>query len=221
MGVNYWGVVHGTKAFLPHLRAAGEGHIVNMSSVFGLVSVPTQSAYNSAKFAVRGFSDALRMELEIEGAPVSVTTVHPGGVKTNIAAAARSYVGGTAMSGGATEPKTFERMAITTPERAARRILAAVERNRRRVLVGPDAAVIDAVSRLPGGLYQRALIRGRGDGVADFSWATGGGRWSARPGRAQSHRLWLRPRPPSGRAGGPTVDPAPPESGPHRSSSRR
>ena len=160
MGINYWGVVHGTKAFLPYLKASGEGHIVNLSSVFGLVSVPTQAAYNSAKFAVRGFSDALRMELEIEGAPVSVTTVHPGGVKTNIAKAARTYGAGTAMSGGASEASAFERMAFTTPDRAARRILAAVQRDRRRVLVGPDAAAIDLISRLPPSLYQRAIVRG-------------------------------------------------------------
>ena len=89
MGINFWGVVHGTKAFLPHLAASGEGHIVNLSSVFGLISVPSQSAYNAAKFAVRGFTDALRMELEIAGSPVSCTTVHPGGVKTNIARNAR------------------------------------------------------------------------------------------------------------------------------------
>ena len=87
MSINFWGVVYGTKAFLPHLKASGEGHIVNLSSVFGLISVPSQSAYNAAKFAVRGFSDTLRMELEIEGAPVSVTTIHPGGIKTNIARA--------------------------------------------------------------------------------------------------------------------------------------
>ena len=85
MNINFWGVVYGTKAFLPHLKASGEGHIVNLSSVFGLISVPSQAAYNAAKFAVRGFSDTLRMELEIEGAPVSVTTIHPGGIKTNIA----------------------------------------------------------------------------------------------------------------------------------------
>ncbi len=85
MGINFWGVVYGTKAFLPHLKASGEGHVVNLSSVFGLVSVPSQSAYNAAKFAVRGFTDTLRMELAIEGAPVSVTTIHPGGIKTNIA----------------------------------------------------------------------------------------------------------------------------------------
>ena len=90
MNINFWGVVYGTKAFLPYLKASGEGHIVNLSSVFGLISVPSQSAYNAAKFAVRGFTDTLRMELEIERAPVSVTTIHPGGVKTNIARHARS-----------------------------------------------------------------------------------------------------------------------------------
>ncbi len=89
MNINFWGVVYGTKAFLPHLKLSGEGHIVNLSSVFGLISVPSQSAYNAAKFAVRGFSDTLRMELEIDGANLSVTTVHPGGIKTNIARNAR------------------------------------------------------------------------------------------------------------------------------------
>src|SRR5947209_4569245 len=89
MSINFWGVVHGTKAFLPHLKAAGEGHIVNMSSVFGLISVPSQSAYNAAKFGVRGFTDALPMELEVDRCGVSSTTVHPGGIKTNIAKNAR------------------------------------------------------------------------------------------------------------------------------------
>ncbi len=85
MNINFWGVVYGTKAFLPHLKAAGDGHIINLSSVFGLISIPSQSAYNSAKFAVRGFTDSLRMELEIDPCGVSSTTVHPGGIKTNIA----------------------------------------------------------------------------------------------------------------------------------------
>lgn len=89
MGINFWGVVNGTKAFLPHLAAAGEGHIVNVSSVFGLIGIPGQSAYNAAKFAVRGFTDALRIELKSSGSPVSCTTVHPGGVKTNIVRNAR------------------------------------------------------------------------------------------------------------------------------------
>ncbi|MGH7805352.1 MAG: SDR family NAD(P)-dependent oxidoreductase, partial [Candidatus Binatia bacterium] len=85
MGINFWGVVYGTKAFLPHLRASGDGHVVNVSSVFGLISMPTQGTYNAAKFAVRGVTEALREELALSGAPVSATCVHPGGIKTNIA----------------------------------------------------------------------------------------------------------------------------------------
>jgi butyryl-CoA dehydrogenase len=161
MGINYWGVVYGTKAFLPHLKAAGEGHIVNLSSVFGLISVPSQSAYNSAKFAVRGFTDTLRMELEVAGVGVSCTTVHPGGIKTNIARNARVDPALQDSAGTREEQaRRFDRMALTSPEKAARQILTAVERNRRRVLVGPDAKVIDLVSRLPAGLYQRVLVRG-------------------------------------------------------------
>ena len=161
MGINFWGVVYGTKAFLPHLKASGEGHVVNLSSVFGLVSVPSQSAYNAAKFAVRGFTDTLRMELAIEGAPVSVTTVHPGGIKTNIARNARIDTSVTEMAGDAERARgEMERVFITTPEKAARQILTAVQRDRRRALIGPDAKAIDFVSRLPAGLYQRVLELG-------------------------------------------------------------
>lgn len=85
MDVDFWGVVNGTKAFLPHLIASGDGHVINISSVFGLFSAPGQAAYNSAKFAVRGFTEALRQEMALAGHPVKVTTVHPGGVKTAIA----------------------------------------------------------------------------------------------------------------------------------------
>ena len=161
MNINFWGVVYGTKAFLPYLKASGEGHIVNLSSVFGLISVPSQSAYNAAKFAVRGFTDTLRMELEIEGAPVSVTTVHPGGIKTNIARNARIDPSVADMAGDAEEARPdMERVFITTPEKAARQILAAVQRDRRRALIGPDAKVIDFISRLPATLYQNALAKG-------------------------------------------------------------
>lgn len=161
MNINFWGVVYGTKAFLPHLKAAGEGHVVNLSSVFGLVSIPSQSAYNAAKFAVRGFTDSLRMELEIEGAPVSATTVHPGGIKTNIARNARIDASVTDLTADPEEARNqFDRLAITRPDKAARQILAAVERDRRRALIGPDAVVIDLISRLPTGLYQRALVKG-------------------------------------------------------------
>jgi butyryl-CoA dehydrogenase len=161
MNINFWGVVHGTKAFLPHLKAAGEGHVVNLSSVFGLISIPSQSAYNASKFGVRGFTDALRMELELEGCDVSSTTVHPGGVRTNIARNARVDEQTAVMAGGADRVGAeFEKLARTSPERAARQILRAVERNRRRALIGPDAKAIDLVSRLPARLYQRIVVLG-------------------------------------------------------------
>jgi len=162
MNINYWGVVHGTKAFLPHLRKADAGHIVNTSSVFGLFAVPSQSAYNSAKFAVRGFTDALRMELEIDGGNVSATTIHPGGIKTNIARNARLDPSVSAVGGGDADKATaeFEKMFITTPKKAARQILKAVERNRRRALIGPDAKVLDLLARLPASVLQNVLIQG-------------------------------------------------------------
>jgi butyryl-CoA dehydrogenase len=162
MGINFWGVVYGTKAFLPHLKAAGEGHIINISSVFGLISVPSQSAYNSAKFGVRGFTDALRMELEIDRCGVSATTVHPGGVKTNIARNARMDDSVAIGTDGDSARRDFDKIALTTPEKAAKQILAAVEHDRRRVLVGPDAKLIDLLSRLPAGLYQRVVVRAAG-----------------------------------------------------------
>jgi butyryl-CoA dehydrogenase len=163
MNINFWGVVHGTKAFLPHLKAAGEGHVVNLSSVFGLISVPAQSAYNAAKFGVRGFTDALRMELEMDKCGVSSTTVHPGGIKTNIARNARMDASIVALAGGAEEARhEFDKIAMTSPAKAARQILAAVEHDRRRALIGPDAKVIDLISRLPARLYQRVLARGAG-----------------------------------------------------------
>ncbi len=159
MGVNFWGVVHGTKAFLPHLKAAGEGHVVNVSSVFGLVSVPTQAAYNASKFAVRGFTDTLRMELKVEAAGVSATTVHPGGIRTNIARNARIDPGVASLAGGDGAARDgFDKVARTSPERAARRILDAVARDRRRVLVGPDAFVIDLLARLPAAVAQELQV---------------------------------------------------------------
>ena len=161
MNINFWGVVHGTKAFLPHLKAAGEGHVVNVSSVFGLVSIPSQSAYNAAKFAVRGFTDALRIELEIDPCGVSATTIHPGGIATNIARDARVDDSVADVAGSTEEAMVeFDKFLRTPPEKAARQILKAVERNRRRALIGPDAMVFDAVSRLPAGLYQRVLAGG-------------------------------------------------------------
>jgi butyryl-CoA dehydrogenase len=161
MNINFWGVIHGTKAFLPHLEASGEGHVVNLSSVFGLLSIPSQSAYNAAKFGVRGFTDALRIELDLSDCNVSSTTVHPGGIKTNIARNGRMDASVAALSGGLERAhEEFDKVAMTSPKKAARQILAAVEKNKRRALIGPDAKVLDLVSRLPAGLTQRVIVRG-------------------------------------------------------------
>jgi len=156
MDVDFWGVVNGTKAFLPHLIASGDGHVINISSLFGIFSVPGQAAYNSAKFAVRGFTEALRQEMALADHPVKVTTVHPGGIKTAIARNA------TAAEGlDANELAEFfdKRLASTSPQRAARIILEAVHKNKARVLVGLDAKVLDLVVRLTGSGYQRLFSR--------------------------------------------------------------
>lgn len=160
MDINFWGVVYGTKAFLPHLRAAGEGHVVNISSVFGLIAVPTQAAYNAAKFAVRGFTECLREELEVEGAPIGVTSVHPGGIKTNIARSARLSRGSAYGMDKSAVTSQFEQLARTTPEQAAQDIVTAILKNRRRQLIGPDARVIDIMQRLLPTSYQRLLVAG-------------------------------------------------------------
>ena len=159
MGVNFWGVVHGTKAFLPHLRAADAGHIVNISSVFGLMGVPSQSAYNAAKFAVRGFTEALRIELDRDGGNVSCTTVHPGGIKTNIARNGR-FDDATVARMGQDPDKLIsaaDRLFMTTPEKAAQVIVDGVQRNRRRVFIGPDAQIFKALSTLPPSVYQNVI----------------------------------------------------------------
>src|SRR3984893_603988 len=151
MDVDYWGVVNGTKAFLPHLIASGDGHVVNISSVFGLCAVPGQAAYNSAKFAVRGFTEALRQEMILAGHPVKVTTVHPGGIKTAIAR------NSTAAEGLEVSElaQAFDKLARTSPHKVARTILDGVRKNKARVLVGPDATLLDIVVRLTGSGYQR------------------------------------------------------------------
>jgi NAD(P)-dependent dehydrogenase (short-subunit alcohol dehydrogenase family) len=145
--INFWGVVHGCKAFLPQLRTRPEAHVVNISSVFGIIAVPTQAAYNAAKFAVRGYTEALRQELH--GTTVHVTCVHPGGIRTNIVRKGRHYRDAT---GHATDTNTaadeFARMARTTAEEAASAIVGAVLHERRRLLIGADARVIDIVARL-------------------------------------------------------------------------
>ncbi|WP_338857318.1 SDR family oxidoreductase [Gordonia hongkongensis] len=151
MDVDYWGVVNGTKAFLPHVIASGDGHIVNTSSLFGLLAEPGQAAYNSAKFAVRGFTEALRQEMIIAKHPVQVSCVHPGGIKTAIARNAT-------VSGDHDQKATaafFDRyLARMTSEDAAEVIIEGVRKNKARILVGTDAKILDLSVRLVASKYQ-------------------------------------------------------------------
>lgn len=155
--VDFWGVVNGTKAFLPYLVASGDGHVVNVSSVFGLLSVPGHSAYNAAKFAVRGFTEALRQEMLVNGHPVRVTCVHPGGVKTAIVRNA----GAADDRDRTADAEYFDaKVARTSAEAAASAILRAVARDRTRVLVGLDARLLDLLVRITGSGYQRLVAFG-------------------------------------------------------------
>ena len=154
MDVDYWGVVNGTKAFLPHLIASGDGHVVNISSMYGLFAVQGQSAYNSAKFAVRGFTEALRQEMIVAGHPVKVTCVHPGYIKTPLIQNSTAATGLDKTALGA----IFDRVAITSPQRTAEIVLRAVAANKARVLPGADAKLFDAIVRLAGSGYMRVFI---------------------------------------------------------------
>lgn len=187
-GINFDGVVNGTRAFLPLLLEQDEGVIVNTSSVFGLVGMPYQSAYCASKFAVRGFTDALRQELR--GTGVSAVNVHPGGIATNIARNAR--VRHEPGDGGLTRDQLvaeFDAMVRTTPDRAAQIICRGVEQGKARILVGPDAYLFDALARVTPTHYfdvLQALDRRRsrraasgqatGQAGAGAAQATAGGR---------------------------------------------
>lgn len=151
MNINYWGVVHGTQAFLPHLLHRGDGHIINISSALGLISAPTQAAYNSAKFAVRGYTECLRQELA--GSGVSVSCVHPGGINTNIVRDARLHDEDQREA----KLERFAALARTSPERAAEIILRGVGRKKARILVGSDARIISAISRLFPANYEKLI----------------------------------------------------------------
>jgi len=152
--INFHGVVNGTRAFLPLLLEAGSGAMVNTSSVFGLLGIPYQSAYCASKFAVRGFTDSLRHELR--GTGVRAVTVHPGGIKTNIARNARIRKDPFGLGRPATEVAAqFETALRTSPEKAAAVIHRGVERGKARILIGPDAYLVDALARI-------APVRGYG-----------------------------------------------------------
>ncbi len=146
MNINFWGVVHGCRAFLPQLRKRPEAVVVNLSSIFAMISMPTQGYYNAAKAAVRGFSDALREELR--DSSVRVLCVHPGGIKTNIANNARVIDLAKLATNAEQMRVNFEQAAITTPEQAARAILSAVEQGQTRLLIGRDAKLADILYRL-------------------------------------------------------------------------
>jgi short-subunit dehydrogenase len=156
MGINFWATVYGVKYFLPILKQQPRAHIVNLSSIFGIVAPAGQTAYSASKFAVRGFTEALRHELE--GSSVFVSCVHPGGIRTPIAARGRL---------GTNAPKTrkedsvsrLARLAQTSPEEAAARILRGVERREPRILIGFDAHQIDIMQRLRPATYWKSLSR--------------------------------------------------------------
>ena len=146
MDIDFWGVVHGTQAFLPAMIARGSGHIANVSSIFGLIGVPTQSAYNAAKFGVLGFGEALRHEVKEQG--IGVSTVHPGGINTNIVRHARFQQGPEMEAEREDAIQRFAQFTMTQPEGAAKTIMKGIKRNKARILIGPDAHFVDLVRRI-------------------------------------------------------------------------
>ncbi len=157
MNINFWGVVHTTRAFLPHLQRQREAHIVNLSSIFGIIAPPGQTAYAAAKFAVRGFSESLRHELQVAASPVQLSVVHPGGVATNIARNSRAGTGMTDNQRRTESLERFDNAARTTPAAAALRIVQGIEKNQPRILIGNDARFIDVLQRLRPGTYWATL----------------------------------------------------------------
>ena len=159
MNINFWGVVRTTRAFLPQLSAQREAHIVNLSSIFGIIAPPGQTAYAAAKFAVRGFSESLRHELQMAASPVRLSVVHPGGVATNIARNSRTGTGMTDNARRAQSIERFDAVAKTTPAAAALRIIQGIEKNQPRILIGNDARFMDLLQRFRPATYWAVLAR--------------------------------------------------------------
>jgi len=157
--INFWGVVHATRAFLPHLATRPAAHIVNLSSIFGVIAPPGQTAYSAAKFAVRGFSESLRHELKMAGSPVRLSVVHPGGIATNIVRNSRTGSGVTDNARRADSIERFDAMAINTPATAAQRIITGIEKNEPRILIGGDARFMDLLQRLLPGSYWSIMAK--------------------------------------------------------------
>jgi short-subunit dehydrogenase len=159
MNINFWGVVHATRALLPQLASRPAAHIVNLSSIFGIVAPPGQTAYCAAKFAVRGFSESLRHELQMANSPVKLSVVHPGGVLTNIARNSRTGTGVTDNTRRSESIDRFDKVARTTPEAAALRIIRGIEKNQPRILIGNDARIMDFLQRLRPATYWAPMAR--------------------------------------------------------------
>jgi len=154
MGINFWGMVYGVKYFLPILKQQKKAYIVNLSSVFGMIAPPGEAAYSASKFAVRGFTEALRHELA--GTGVQVSTVHPGGIRTGIANSSRVGAG-TDPGKREQDVAKFEFLARTTAEQAAARIVSGVLQGETRILIGRDASQIDLIQRLLPERYWRII----------------------------------------------------------------
>jgi short-subunit dehydrogenase len=157
--INFWGTVHGTRAFLPILAKQPEAHIVNLSSIFGIIAPPGQTAYCAAKFAVRGFSESLRHELAMANSPVRLSVVHPGGVATNIVRNSRTGTGVTDNARRAQSIDRFDAVAKTTPPAAAQRIILGIEKNQPRILIGGDAWFMDLLQRFRPATYWPVLAK--------------------------------------------------------------
>jgi NAD(P)-dependent dehydrogenase (short-subunit alcohol dehydrogenase family) len=157
LGVNLWGIVHGTKAFLPHLLAQPHANLVNVSSIYGIAALAKAAPYVTSKFAVRGFSEVLRQELR--GTSVAVTVVFPGGIRTNIARSARAAQGEDPIYDREKGKSTFDNQAHTSPEEAARQIADGIRRDAPRVLVGSGAGLLDFMARLLPGTYDGFMLK--------------------------------------------------------------
>lgn len=161
MGVNMWGVIYGSKAFLPHLKSRPEAVLMNTSSVFGLFGYPTQGPYCTAKFAVRGFTETLRLELELEGTTqVKVCCIHPGGIQTGIVENIDYSKSALTKEEIADASKTFKEYAPTTAAQAATHIITAIENQTPKLLIGKDAKWMDIITRIFPTKYQKYLLKG-------------------------------------------------------------
>jgi short-subunit dehydrogenase len=157
--INFWGVVRATRAFLPHLASRSEAHIINVSSIYGIIAPPGQTAYSSAKFAVRAFSESLRHELQVAQSLVRLSVVHPGGISTNIVRNMRMGAGVTDNERRVQAIELFDQFAKTTPKDAALRIIKGIEKNQPRILIGGDARFMDLLQRLRPATYWRVMAK--------------------------------------------------------------